>query len=104
WLNHSLDGAKKATPPDSNSLKPVDGNILIVDDDPVNLKVLQAILEEEYRVLTVTSANEALENIHRHSWDLVISDVMMPNMSGYELTVKIREQFEISELPILLLT
>ena len=102
--NHLIDGAKKATPPDSNSLKPADGNILIVDDDPVNLKVLQAILEEEYRVLTVTSANEALENIHRHSWDLVISDVMMPNMSGYELTIKIREQFEISELPILLLT
>ncbi len=45
-----------------------------------------------------------MDYIHSKEWDLVISDVMMPDMSGYELTTVIRQQFTISELPILLLT
>ncbi|GAA0299877.1 ATP-binding protein [Gracilibacillus halotolerans] len=94
----------ETTQKNAESLNPPSGNILIVDDDPINLKLLQALLEDDYNIHAVTNAKEALENIHLRPWDLVISDVMMPNMSGYELTEKIREQFEISELPILLLT
>jgi len=80
-------------------------NILAVDDDPVNLKVLAGILSAEtYCVTTATSALEALEWLSNGSWDLVVADVMMPQMSGYELTQKIRERFSMSELPVLLLT
>jgi len=80
-------------------------NILAVDDDPVNLKVLTGILSSEpYNVVTATSAREALELLALGSWDLVVADVMMPQMSGYELTEKIRERFSMSELPVLLLT
>ncbi|MFC4598213.1 ATP-binding protein [Cohnella hongkongensis] len=80
-------------------------NILAVDDDPVNLKVLTGILSSEpYHVTTATSAREALELLASNSWDLVVADVMMPHMSGYELTQKIRESFSMSELPVLLLT
>lgn len=79
--------------------------ILAVDDDPVNLKVLTNILSQDYyEVKTVTSGKEALQQLELKKWDLVISDVMMPNLSGYELTRAIREKFSISELPILLLT
>lgn len=79
--------------------------ILAVDDDPVNLHVLTSILsEDEYDITTVASAEEALEQIESEKWDLVIADVMMPEMSGYELTRSIREKYSISELPILLLT
>lgn len=78
--------------------------ILAVDDDIVNLKILKTILDATYDVQTATSGSEALELMDTGEWDLVISDVMMPNMSGYELTKIIRKQFTISELPILLLT
>jgi len=79
--------------------------ILAVDDDPVNLKVLESILgQEHYEITTVTSGNQALDVLDEKEWDLVISDVMMPRMSGYELSRTIRQRFTIAELPILLLT
>jgi two-component system sensor histidine kinase ChiS len=79
--------------------------ILAVDDDPINLKVLDSILTaDQYSIRPVMSAHEALDWLAREQWDLMIVDVMMPHMSGYELTRKVREQFSISELPVLLLT
>jgi len=80
-------------------------NILAVDDDSINLKVLKGILSDEpYEIHTVLSAQETLELLGTRRWDLLIADVMMPQMSGYELTRIVRERFSISELPILLLT
>lgn len=80
-------------------------HILAVDDDPINLKVLKNILpSDKYNITTVTSGEEALQQLTTIKWHLVISDVMMPNMSGYKLTKMIREKYSISELPILLLT
>src|SRR5699024_1920089 len=79
--------------------------ILAVDDDNINLQLLKNILsEKKYYIKTATSAKEALNLIESEDWDLVITDVMMPSMSGYELTQSIRKKFSISELPILLLT
>ncbi|WP_200901434.1 hybrid sensor histidine kinase/response regulator [Paenibacillus sp. DMB20] len=79
--------------------------LLIVDDDPVNLQVLEAILPpDEYDITMVTSGKEALAKLDTKEWDLIISDVMMPQMSGYELTRRIRERFTLTELPVLLLT
>lgn len=86
---------------------PRDSNpkIIAVDDDPVNLKILQhALSAEQYHISAVTSAEEALLLLDSGEWDLVISDVMMPHISGYELTRKIRSKYSISELPVLLLT
>ncbi|KNB72837.1 ATP-binding protein [Brevibacillus reuszeri] len=79
--------------------------ILMVDDDPVNLQVLEAILPpDEYEVAMVTSGKDALALLDTKEWDLVISDIMMPQMSGYELTRLIRKRFTLTELPVLLLT
>jgi two-component system, sensor histidine kinase ChiS len=80
-------------------------HILAVDDDPVNLSVLAGILSTEpYSVTTVGSAREALKLLEIRQWDLLIADVMMPFMSGYELTKRVRELYSVSELPVLLLT
>ncbi|WP_053371907.1 hybrid sensor histidine kinase/response regulator [Paenibacillus sp. FJAT-27812] len=80
-------------------------NILAVDDDPVNLNVLVGILStDSYAITTAHSARAALELLATGRWDLLIADVMMPNMSGYELTQRVREHYSVSELPILLLT
>jgi len=79
--------------------------ILAVDDDPVNRNVLAGLLaSEQYELSTASGGEEALALLGTQPWDLVISDVMMPQMSGYELTRRIRERFSLSELPILLLT
>ena len=80
-------------------------HILAVDDDPVNLSVLVGILSTEpYSVTTAGSAREALKLLETRQWDLLIADVMMPSMSGYELTQRVRELYSVSELPVLLLT
>jgi len=79
--------------------------ILAVDDDPVNLKVLVGLLAHEHcHVHTVKSGEAALALAASEPWDLMIVDVMMPGMSGYELTRRVRERFRLFELPILLLT
>ncbi|WP_258042373.1 ATP-binding protein [Paenibacillus sp. UNC499MF] len=80
-------------------------HILVVDDDPVNLTVLRNLLAPEgYRVGTAAGGREALSLLDGNGWDLVISDVMMPLMSGYELTRIIRSRHTLAELPVLLLT
>ncbi|WP_235827979.1 ATP-binding protein [Brevibacillus migulae] len=79
--------------------------LLIVDDDPLNLKILVDILgTAQYNISTATSASEALRKLESGPYDLIVSDVMMPHISGYELTRMIRERYSLSELPIVLLT
>lgn len=80
-------------------------HILAVDDDPVNLSVLAGILSSEpYEITYARSGREALGMLGSRHWDLLIADVMMPRMSGYELTQQARARYSFSELPILLLT
>ncbi|WP_349361909.1 ATP-binding protein [Paenibacillus sp. RC343] len=94
--------AAAALPP---LLKEDKAYIIAVDDNPVNLNVLVSILSTEpYNITTARSGREAIELLGTRQWDLLIADVMMPQMSGYELTQKVREQFSMSELPVLLLT
>lgn len=85
--------------------KESDIHVLLVDDDPVNLKVVRSLLEKTgYSVNAYLSAEEALQHLYSEKWSIVVSDVMMPKMSGYELTSRIREVFSMLELPVLLLT
>ncbi|MCB0586445.1 MAG: response regulator, partial [Phaeodactylibacter sp.] len=80
--------------------------ILIVDDEPVNLKVLENHLRlQGFVVEKAGNGSQALEIIQRSKpFDLVILDIMMPKMSGYEVCKKIRESYPPSNLPIVLLT
>lgn len=79
--------------------------IIIVDDEKVNLRVIETVLtDDDYDMTSVLSAEEVLELLREREWDLVIADVMMPGMSGYELTSTIRNRFSLSELPVLLVT
>lgn len=80
-------------------------NILIVDDDITNLKIMEDILSMDgYNLVTSRDGHSALSLLDSKEWDLIIADVMMPRMSGYELTRMIRNRFSLSELPVLLLT
>ncbi len=77
--------------------------ILLVDDDTTLLKFLREYFENEgeYIVLTATSGTEALRIAYRDHPDLVVLDVMMPGMDGWEVTARLRE---LSDIPIILLT
>ncbi len=89
----------------------VDGNnsnlkILIVDDEPVNLQVLVNNLSlANYAIAQANNGREALELVEQgFKPNLVLLDVMMPHMTGYEVSQKLRERFLPSELPIVMLT
>ncbi len=92
---------------DSISLQETKAVIWCVDDEPVNLQVLKNhLLMEGYDAHLFNDAIEllnAMETTERFP-DLMIVDVMMPYMSGFELTRKLREQHHASELPIIILT
>ena len=79
--------------------------ILVVDDTAANLKLLADILGfKGYRVVTATDGVEALAAIAAEVPDLVLSDIMMPRMSGYELTQRIRAEPATALLPVVLVT
>src|SRR5699024_808241 len=100
--DESIEIAATFTPDPSTVSKAI---ILIADDDPINLQVLMNQLNlEGYEVIIATTGANVLEIVQRHSIDLVILDIMMPQMSGYEVTAKLREQFTLIDLPILMLT
>jgi two-component system sensor histidine kinase ChiS len=90
-----------APPPNASSL-----TLLIVDDDPVNRMVLGGILSlHGYRILEAGSGPEALDLVRNgRTVDLVILDVMMPRMSGFEVCQRLRQWFPKHALPILFLT
>ena len=85
---------------------PKNPEILAVDDVPDNLLLLEMILgePEPYRLTCVESGEDALQVIEQDPPDLILLDIMMPRMDGYEVTRRIRQTEELSHIPILLIT
>ncbi|MCP4870905.1 MAG: response regulator, partial [Proteobacteria bacterium] len=79
--------------------------ILVVDDDPINLQVLHNYLVAEHFDLTMASSgDEALRLLGEQTFELLLLDIMMPRMSGYEVCRTIREQLSRDELPVIFLS
>ena len=79
--------------------------ILAVDDTPQNLRLLEALLSTDgYDVLTATSGDEALRLVSEEHPDLLLVDILMPGIDGYELCRRIRASEETRFLPIVLMT
>ncbi|WP_428771375.1 response regulator [Vibrio sp.] len=83
-----------------------DGPLLLVaDDEPVNLRVLDCFLRMEgYRVRTAKDGPETLTMIEQEPPQLLLLDVMMPGMSGYQVCEQLRQRFDLATLPIIMLT
>lgn len=85
-------------------------NLLVVDDEPINVQVLRNHLSlANYTVTHALNGKEALALLNRQQkdaqrFDLVVLDVMMPRMSGYEVCQKLREIYPAHELPVVMLT
>jgi two-component system sensor histidine kinase ChiS len=80
-------------------------SVLIVDDDPVNLQVLENQLTiENYSVTRALNGPEALEAIDKEKFAVVLLDIMMPKMSGFEVCRIMRDRYPVNQLPIIMLT
>lgn len=80
-------------------------SILIVDDNPENLKVLSGILKKEgYKLRYATSGEQALTSIKESLPDLILLDIMMPDMDGYETCLKIKQMHEANDVPVVFLS
>ncbi|MDY6792742.1 MAG: response regulator [Thermodesulfobacteriota bacterium] len=81
------------------------GKILIVDDEPLNVKLIKAkLLSEQYQTISAFSGEEALEKVESDSPDLILLDIMMPGMNGYEVTEQIKNDPATRNIPIILIT
>lgn len=78
--------------------------VLIVEDNIELLRLMKRLLQHRYHVLTANDGREALQLIQTNKIDIVVSDVMMPEMDGYQLTDHIKHNEIYSHLPIILLT
>jgi len=65
--------------------------ILVVDDEPTNIELIKGYLEKEYDVVSACSGKEALEKLYSKKPDVVLLDIMMPEISGYEVCAKIKQ-------------
>jgi CheY-like chemotaxis protein len=79
--------------------------ILLVDDTPTNLTVLWRALEgEAYEVMVVTSGTQALQVVRRERPDLILLDVMMPDMDGFETCRRLQEDDATRDIPVIFIT
>ena len=92
-----------AAPPPSFHGEPI--NILVVDDDPRNLLVLETVLDNpDYRLVRAESADQALLALVVEEFALLILDIRMPGMTGFELAQMIKERKKTAQVPIIFLT
>ena len=81
------------------------GLILVVDDVPANIKLLEAKLSNEYYdVITARDGYEAVAKAREHKPDLILLDVMMPGMDGFETCVELKKDPLISHIPVVMVT
>jgi putative two-component system response regulator len=78
--------------------------ILVVDDMPENLRVMTGLLKDRYKVQVATSGERALKLVAENPPDLVLLDIMMPGMDGYEVCRRLVADPKTSDIPIIFLT
>lgn len=89
--------------PDTIKRKP--DTILVVDDSPDNVLLVQSILEEEgYEIEVAEEGQSAIKKVNANPPQLILLDVMMPGMDGFEVTERLRNQEDLPFIPILLIT
>jgi CheY-like chemotaxis protein len=80
-------------------------NILLVDDRLENLLALEGVLgDEDYTLFKATSGQEALRLVLKHAFDLILLDVQMPEMDGFEVAKLLRSKKKTEEIPIIFIT
>jgi DNA-binding response OmpR family regulator len=78
--------------------------ILVVDDEDMNIELFKGLLSKDYDIISATNGNEALLIIDKDPPDLILLDVMMPDMNGYEVCYKLKENPKTMLIPIIMVT
>ena len=82
-----------------------DYTVLIVDDVPTNVMLVQAILKKEgYTLLTADSGKKALEMTDAHNPNLILLDIMMPEMDGFEVLQRLKENPKTNHIPVIIMS
>jgi two-component system sensor histidine kinase ChiS len=91
---------------DSNQKYSTSYNVLVVDNEWINIRILENIMPvDTYKLVKASNGREALNIVEReHNLDLVILDLMLPDMMGYEVCSLLRESYSLYELPVLVMT
>ncbi len=79
-------------------------NVLIVDDAPENLQLLNGLLKDSYQVKAANNGERALEIVEKTSIDIILLDVVMPTMDGYEVCRRLKADSKYSDIPVIFLT
>ncbi|MDK2892393.1 response regulator [Methanohalophilus sp.] len=80
-------------------------SILVVDDEPQNLELIEAyLIGEEYNLIFASSGEEALQKVESEKIDLILLDIMMPGIDGYEVCRRIKENENYPYIPIIMIT
>ncbi len=79
-------------------------NILVVDDNSVNLEILKGVLEKEYEIYMAANGADALRICANEQIDLVLLDIMMPKMDGYEVCERLKADLRTKHIPVIFLT
>lgn len=94
--------AQESTPADAkNNGGPT---IMLVEDNLELLEFISGSLSENYQIITASNGQEGLDQLKENQVDLILSDVMMPVMDGFEFTHKVKNDIETSHIPVILLT
>ena len=105
YLNELMSDDSKEQQPEEDNFDTSPYSVLVVDDNPDLTDFLKKSLGEYFkRVVIASDGMEALQLTKSHVPDIIVSDVMMPRMNGYELCKNIKEDITISHIPIVLLT
>ena len=96
-----VEAAPEPGPGDATDYR---ARILIVDDDEHNLYAMEKVLEDIGDVVTVRSGQDALKQLLRHDFAVILLDVLMPGMDGYETAALIRARERSRHVPIIFLT
>lgn len=80
------------------------GTILIVDDDPMNINILSEILEDKHDILFATNGRDALRIARDEIPDLILLDIIMPEMDGYEICRRLKANPAVSDIPVIFVT
>ncbi|AVY92644.1 putative two-component system response regulator [Microvirgula sp. AG722] len=78
--------------------------LLLVDDEPVNLQLLRHTLQDDYRLLFARDGNKALALARTGQPDLILLDIMMPGMSGYEVCQTLKQSAATADIPVIFVT
>ena len=78
--------------------------LLVVDDQPINIQVMNQIFAEQYQVFMATSGQQALDFCHRTPPDLVLLDIVMPGMDGYEVCTALKAAPDTCDIPVIFVT